>query len=205
MEIAQIMQRLEASQKSDNAGIKTASVATTSGPSVDALRAQLRQVINSGSEKTASAASPTQQAPLGDLHKMASDLANAEEEALLKQAQVYGAAIADGFMARYAQYEDAANAVAPAHAPAYATAQKTAGAGDDFQKFASENPELTKEAFDLGYRTKMAALQKEANEQFAAGYNDTMNEVHKTASALYKHGAEWGQWAVKTAEQAQQR
>lgn len=200
MEIAQIMQRLEDSKAADTAGIKTAAaLASSTAPSAEALRTELRQVLSQarGETKTASAP-PVQGNPAGDLVKMASDLANAEEEALLKQAQVYGAAICDGFMTRYAQYEAAAGEVV-------LDQPKTAAVTSDFQKFAQENPELAKEAYDLGYRTKMAELQTQANEQFSAGYQDTMQEVHKIASTLYKHGAEWAQWAVKTAEyQAQQ-
>lgn len=203
MEIAQIMKRLEDSKAADNAGVKTASAPEPStAPSADALRTELRQVLSqeSSAEKTA-AAQPAQGAPTADLVKMASDLANAEEEALMKQAQVYGAAICDGFMARYAAYEAAANEVAPEQ-PKTAAAQPQAPAQvpEDFQKFAAENPELVKEAWELGYRTKRAELEAQANERFGAGYNDTMQEVHKIASDLYKHGAEWAQWAVKQAE-----
>jgi hypothetical protein len=209
MEIAKILNRLEASEQAATAGVKTAADRSTepAAPTADALRNELRQALSVvTTEKTAAAQTgPSQQTPVGGLVKMASDLVDAEEEALMKQAQVYGAAICDGFMARYAQYEQAANEVAPA--PAKTAAAQPAQVDGDFQKFAQENPELTKEAFDLGYRTKMAELQKQADERFQAGYEDTMQEVHKVASALYKHGAEWAQWAVKTSEanaQAQQ-
>jgi len=203
MEIAQIMKRLEESEQATNAGVKTA--AQSQGPTApiaDALRTELRQALSAVTTEKTAAAQPKQASstPVDGLVKMASDLVNAEEEALLKQAQVYGAAICDGFMTRYAQYEAAANEIAPVQ-PKTAAVQ----ASDDFQKFAQENPELTKEAYDLGYRTKMAALQQQAGERFEAGYNDTMQEVHKVASALYKHGAEWAQWAVKTAEAAQRQ
>ena len=196
MEIAQILERLERSEQASQAGVKTASVKTAmASPSADALRNELRQALSTVTTKTAETQTKTaSQAPIAGLVKMASDLVDAEEEALMKQAQVYGAAICDGFMARYAQYEQAADTVAPQQT-------KTAAINDgDFQKFAQANPELTKEAYDLGYRTKMAALQKEANDQFEAGHNDTMEEIHKLASAVYKHGVEWGQWAVKSAQ-----
>jgi hypothetical protein len=201
MEIATIMKRLEESEQASNAGVKTASAQTPAAPPSDALRNELRQALTAvNTEKTASAQPTQTQSPAGDLVKMAADLVDAEEEALMKQAQVYGAAVCDGFMARYAQYEQAAGEVAPVETKT-ASAQPVA---QDFEKFAQENPELTKEAYELGYRTKMAELQKVAEERFEAGYNDTMEEVHKTAAALYKHGSEWAQWAVKTAE-AQQR
>jgi hypothetical protein len=198
MEIAQIMKRLEDSKAADSAGVKTASAPEpNTAPSAEALRSELRQVLSQGETEKRASAQPAQASPTGDLVKMATDLANAEEEALMKQAQVYGAAICDGFMSRYAQYEAAANEVAPAQPKTAAVQQPVT---DDFQKFAQENPELTKEAYELGYRTKMAELQEQANERFSAGYNDTMQEVHKIASDLYKHGAEWAQWAVKTSE-----
>lgn len=202
MEIAQILNRLEASEQASTAGIKTAAVQSSepTAPTADALRSELRQALSSVTTEKTAETLPAQssQAPVAGLVKMASDLVDAEEEALMKQAQVYGAAICDGFMARYAQYEQAAGEVAPAQ-PKVAAAQPIQPDGD-FQKFAQANPELTKEAYDLGYRTKIAELQNQANEQFEAGYSDTMQEVHKVASALYKHGAEWAQWAVKTSE-----
>ena len=205
MEIASIMQRLEASNAADSSGIKTAAATPTTTPTADALRSELRQALSVVTEKTAAAPAASPQAsPTSDLLKIASEMAGAEEEALMKQAQVYGAAICDGFMTRYAQYEQAASEVAPMQQPT-----KTAAVAPvqslDFNKFASENPQLVKEAYDLGYHQKMAALKEAANERFGAGYNDTMGEVHKIASDLYKHGAEWAQWAVKTAEYNAQR
>ena len=285
MEISHIMKRLQDSQTASEAGVKTASV--NSGPQDmgASLRSELHNAIQAASEpvqmnmqqKTASVQN-VQEDPSADLMKMASDLSMAEEEALVKQAQVYGAAIADGFMSRYGQYEQAAAAVTPvqktasydngfekfasenpalvkeAYARGYndtiaqynaqqaqaktasydygfekfasenpalvkeayrrgyndTVAQynaqqaqvKTASYDYGFEKFASENPVLVKEAYDLGYQTKIAELQKEAQGQYSAGYSDTINAVHKTASTLYKHGSEWAQWAVRTAEQA---
>ena len=243
MEISQIMKRLQDSQTASEAGVKTASVNSNPQGMGMSLRSELHNAIQAASEpvqmsalqKTASVQN-VQEDPSADLMKMASDLSMAEEEALVKQAQVYGAAIADGFMSRYGQYEQAAAAVAPvqktasydygfekfasenpalvkeAYARGYndTIAQydaqqaqaKTASYDYGFEKFASENPALVKEAYDLGYQTKIAELQKEAQVQYSAGYNDTINAVHKTASTLYKHGSEWAQWAVRTAEQA---
>jgi len=201
MEIAQIMKRLDESRSADQ-GIKTASVAQTAAPTTDALRTALRSSLAVGQEKTAAF---TQATPTGDLLKMAEDLTNAEEAAMMKQASIYGAAMCDGFMARYGQYENAAMDVAPTYKtasaqqpsyqqPAYQQdseldAIKTAAADPSFQKFASENPDLVKEAFDLGYQQEMGNLVKTAEEDFQHGYNDTIQEVHKIASEVYKQGA----------------
>lgn len=179
MEIDQILNRLQASKNVEAAAIKTASAAAPT--STDALRGALRDALATqpATEKTAAVATD----PTGDLLKFATDLSNAEHEALTKQAAVYGAAMCDGFMSRFTQYDEAAGQVA---API-----KTAGTAvpADFQKFAQENPQLVQEAYDLGYQTKIAALQKQAQEEFEAGYNDTLNEVHKVASEIYKQAA----------------
>jgi thioredoxin-like negative regulator of GroEL len=196
MEIAQILKRLDDSRSADQ-GIKTASATPATAPTTDALRTALRSSLAVGQQEKTAAVSTT--SPTGDLLKMAEDLTNAEEEAMMKQASIYGAAMCDGFMNRFGQYESAAMEVAPA--PKTAAVQqpvrqdneleaiKTAAADPGFQKFASENPELVKEAFDLGYQQEMGKLVKTAEEDFQQGYNDTMREVHKIASEVYKQGA----------------
>lgn len=205
MEIGKIMQRLNESRAAEQGGIKTASTPTPTSP--DALRSALRDTLAAAPQTTKVAAvAPTN--PTGDLLKLAEDLTSAEEEALLKQASLYGAAMCDGFMARYAQYETAAEQVAPAVKTAAAQATgpmtapanfpadagletiKMAAANDPaFQKFAASNPDLVKEAVDLGYRQTWDALVKQANDDFQRGYEDTLAETHKMASECYKAGA----------------
>ncbi len=200
MEIKQIMKRLDSERNAEAEGIKTAADNGTTLVSGDALRHALRDTLaTADSEKTAAAATAT---PRGDLLKMAEDISAAEQEAMSKMAQVYGAAMCDGFMARFASYEDAAGTVAaPPQAKIAFAAPAPAGhdeavemikaASDDpeFQKFASENPDLVKEAVDLGYQKTMAGLVKQAEDEFNQGYDETMNEVYKLASASYSAGA----------------
>jgi hypothetical protein len=207
MEIAKIMQRLNESRATEQGGIKTAS-ATPAPTSPDALRAALRDTLSAAPQTMKTAAVAPTANPTGDLLKLAEDLTSAEEEALLKQASLYGAAMCDGFMARYAQYEEAANQVAPVVKTAAAQATvpvqtpmqfpadagletiKMAAANDPaFQKFAAENPDLVKEAVDLGYRQTWDALVKQANDDFQRGYEDTLQETHKMAAECYKTGA----------------
>jgi hypothetical protein len=190
MEISNIMKKLTESRDAEQTAVKTAAV---QAPNSDTLRTALRAALTT--EKTASA-TPQQDVTSG-LFKMAEDLASAEQDALQKQAELYGAAICDGFMTRFGQYEKAAMD-AGVQAPKYAQAQpqdatldaiKTAAADPAFTKFASENPDLVKEAFELGYQAQWNELVKTANDEFTQGYNDTMTEVHKIASAVYAHGA----------------
>lgn len=201
MEIGKIMQRLNESRNADQ-GVKTASDNTSKKASVNAdeLRTALRETIASApsTEKTASVATP-QSDPTGDLLKLAEDLTAAEEEALMKQAAVYGAAMCDGYMARYQQYMDAAAQTKTANQATVTTAPaadadlnsiKTAAANDpEFVKFAEENPDLVKEAVDLGYQQTMQQLVKTAEDTFQNGYADGMREMHKVASECYKAGA----------------
>jgi hypothetical protein len=213
MEIKTIMKRLETSQ-SDDGGVKTASDRTaTATPNQlqDQLRASLRAVTaGTGTTKTASAVPTPGQSPTGDLVKMAADLSNAEEEALVKQAQLYGAAMCDGFMARYGQYETAAAGTktaavvsTPIDTGVSAIAKYASDQGDhEFAKFASENPDLVKEAFDLGYQRKMDELTKTATASMEQGYNDTLNEIHKLASDNYKKGSAHAQYVVRQAQSA---
>jgi hypothetical protein len=200
MELQDIMQRLNTSRAAEEAAVKTASAQPGNGQKTnpDALRGALRDALASveGNEKTAAVRQPAAR-PTDDLLKMAEDLSNADDAALQKQAEVYGAAMCDGFMARFAEYEDAAVKTGAAIMPTQKTASadsdlemiKIAAQDPSFQKFASENPELTKEAFDLGYQNQWNAMVKEAQDEFDKGYQDQMAHVHKVASACYKAGA----------------
>jgi hypothetical protein len=128
--------------------------------------------------KTASAASPVE-----DLTKIAADLSKAEHEAITKEAQLYGAALCDGFMARAAQYQEAATKVAAVQPT------KTAAVNDDsFEKFAAENAELVKNAAEVGYTSTMQQLEKLAEAAYAKGWNTTVQQIHKAASDCFVAG-----------------
>jgi len=210
MDIAQIMKRLDESRTVEQAAIKTASVKTET-PNADALRSALRTALSSESTTEKVASMPPNDAT-GTLLKMAEDLTHAESEALTKQAQVYGAAMCDGFMSRFGQYEKAAMEVAPVQAIKTAAATspstgdadldaiKTAAADPGFQKFANENPDLVKEAFDLGYQSEWGRLVKQANDEFEQGYNDTMTEIQKVAAQVYADGAIMANEMVRAAQ-----
>jgi len=78
--------------------------------SVDATKKELLASLQSDTtdtEKTAEVVAT----PEGDLEKIAADIAQAEEESIVKEAQLYGAAVCDGFMQRMGMYEKAAEDV----------------------------------------------------------------------------------------------
>lgn len=166
-----------ASAPADTAPTKTAAA------SQDALKAALKEVTSApaAAEKQASASSP-----VADLMKTAAQVAGAESEALLKEANWYGAAVCDGFMARFAQYNEAAEKLAAQHAPAAPV--KTAA--DSFDKFAAENPQLVREAAELGYGSTIGQMDKLAGAAYEKGYNQAVEQIYKLAHGTFCRGYE---------------
>ena len=161
---------------SDRAPDATPAPAASSSAS-DQLRQALKEATAPEATKTASQASPVEA-----LTKIANDLSEAEHEALKKEAQLYGAAVCDGFMARAAQYAEAANKTAGA-------APSTKVAGDDsFEKFAAENPDLVKEAAEQGYRSALEQINKLAEAAYVKGYDTTVAQIHKYACDAFVAG-----------------
>lgn len=180
------------------AGEKTASVAPSQDGSAEksataATSEKLKQALKEATapvqEKQASA--PAAESPIAGLSKIASDIASAEHEALVKEAQLYGASVFDGFIARAQQWEAAGvkvagmlqSALVPASAPA---AEKTAS--DSFEKFAAENPSIVKEAAELGYQTTLSQMDKLAQAAQQKGYDDAVVAIYKTANDAFVRG-----------------
>ena len=165
-----------AAEKTASVSAPAASAATPSNDIADRLRVALKEATAPEPTKTASQASP-----VDDLVKIAADLSQSEHDALVKEAQLYGAAVCDGFMARASQYNEAASKLAGQ------SIDKTAAEGD-FEKFAAENPEMVKEAAELGYETAAGQLEKLAQAAYDKGWNDTVIQVHKLASDSFVTG-----------------
>lgn len=160
-----------------NDGEKTASAVSTPTTSAnekaasntgDRLKAALHEVTAGQSTPTEKKASS---APIADLTKLAADTAAAEHEALVKEAQLYGASVCDGFMARLAQYNDAAEKVA-SQQPAPTAVP----------------PHLEKQAADLGFATTMGQMEKLAGAAYAQGFNDTVEQIYKLAHTSFVDG-----------------
>lgn len=170
-----------AAEKTAAAVAPTSSAAGSTSPSTDIgerLKVALKEATAPEATKVAAQASPTQ-----DLLKLANDLSGAEHDALVKEAQLYGAAVCDGFMLRMSQYNEASAKVA-AQQPAPV---KTAS-DDSFDKFASENPDLVKEAAQLGYDSTVSQLEKLSQLAYDAGWNNTVAQIHKTAADSFVAG-----------------
>jgi hypothetical protein len=158
---------------------KTAAAPSTTGE-------KLRQALK---EATAPEITPTEKnastrSPVDDLMKTASQIMNAEHEALVKEAQLYGSAVADGFLTRIAQHTEAVEKIAAVQP------SKTATVSESFEKFASENPDLVKEAAELGYTSTMGQMEKLAEAAYTKGYNGAVETVYKLAHASFVQGFE---------------
>jgi len=151
-------------------GEKTASAVSPKVASDTAarLKAALHEATAEAPTVTEKKASST---PIADLTKLAADTAASEHESLVKEAQLYGAAVADGFMARISQYNEAAEKIAGQQAPAVPNTRH-----------------LEKQAADLGYATTMSQMDKLAEAAATAGYNDTVAQIYKVAHDSFVQG-----------------
>lgn len=142
-------------------------------------------------DKTASYASGSVSTPTEDLVKIAQKLADAEQLALVKEAEMYGAAVCDGFIARMGEHENNGVKVA------------SFGGGD-------VDEILVKQAMELGYRETRNELEKLAQASYEQGYLEQekiasaalqqgYNDTQKIASAALQEGYAEGQRMIKVA------
>lgn len=162
MELSTILEALEGTEQE-----KTASASQPVSHS-NKLESALDAALSM--DKTASYSNPN--TPSEDLVKIAQKLADAEQLALIKEAEMYGAAVCDGFLARMNEHEASGVKVA------------SFGGGGDVDEL------LLKQAMELGYRETQGQLEKVASQAFADGYNATMNEseAEKIASLALQQG-----------------
>lgn len=140
---------------------KTASVAaekSTEATLLDTVRA-----VSDRTTKTASDAS----APAATLAVMAKEAHVAETDRQEKLAEHLGAALADGFMSRFAQYDSALSE----------SGAKTAST--------EVNVEGIKQA---AYQQAVTDLNQQADAEFQRGYSDQLNAIHKLASDVHLAG-----------------
>ncbi len=151
---------------------KLAQETPVTGQNVNTARGELVSALDNAmiTPKTAEVAGD--QTPVTDrVIKIASDLANSEGEALTKEAHFYGAAVADGFMTRIDQYQKASGN------EKVASADNTVDNAQNFEKFAAENPELTKQAVELGYLHGKQQIEQMKTASFEEGYNDAAAQI----------------------------
>lgn len=194
-----------------NSEAGTAKVASETAPSVSAARdAVAAAASNLGATKTAAQNSPS---AIDELTKIASDLADADEHAQMKQAHLHGAAIFDGFIARANQYGQNV----PTHAPKVASQRDDgtsiklasqlgyAEAGNVLSslqargsqaKTAAQQQQNIKLAAQQGYGDADSALgrffdgsaEKTAQDQKLQGMYDAAEKVAAAAADCFRRG-----------------
>lgn len=151
--------------------VKVASAPAESNKVAEAEQELVAALNRAETQLTTNKTAGTNASPRSDLEKIATDLVEAEKEALQKEANFYGAAVADGFMSRVNMYTEAA-----------ANVQKTAGdANIDVEKIAAEAVR--------GYVETKARMEKEASDEYVRGYNETLSQIEKVASDVFTRGA----------------
>lgn len=171
---ARIMNRLSAADTSISE--KTAAV-TTQEPDAAAKMLSTVRSISSAVKTAAAPAKPT--TPTADLARMAKEAKDAEQSQMEKEAQLLGASVCDGFMARYAQYDAALSS----------QGVKTASVTE---------AELNKVA-QAAYSQAIQDMEKKAEQEFNSGYNDQMQELHKVAADIHYIGQQTAQHLVSEA------
>lgn len=161
-----------------------ATVAKTASVQTELVGAMKEALAATSPEKTAAEKTPAAASPVDDVMKVAQELAGAEKEAALKEAQILGAAFADAAIARMAEWNKTAGQLI-----ASAPAVQAIPGNTDFGKFSAQNPELVKQAHQLGYEKAKADLEKQAEDSYIQGYNDTVDTIHKTASLEFLKAA----------------
>lgn len=145
--VLQSIRNAESNEKTAAAApeVKTEKVAAQAA---DPLQSAINTALAAApGEKTAAAATP-----VADVEKLAAQLENTENEALIKEAHLYGQALADGFVARLTQYD--------------ASLSKTASADNTQDKLAAV-------AYDQGFEDATQTIYKIATECFTLGYSAT--------------------------------
>jgi hypothetical protein len=140
---------------------------------VAAARNDLLAALKRAEGSTKEASAPVASAPVAELTKVASDLAAADQEALVKEAQFYGAAICDGFMSRLGQFETAAGSLPGG--------EKVASA-QDVEKIAEEAVR--------GYVETQNFIKQAAEQEFQRGYQETVAQIEKVAADTFTQGAQ---------------
>ena len=192
MELSEILNSLSGGNTE-----KTASH-THSNETGSSLSQAIDRALSSNFEKEASAGSSS---PSGDLLKIAQDISNAETEALIKEAHIYGRAVADGFAARMSEYSGSSTVAQNSHSAQ--TIKQAMELGYIHASSALEGSEKT--ASDSysdpygGYQTKVAAYTKGQEDAIkVATYLKGQEDAIKVAESLSKIAHNYEEFGFRT-------
>jgi hypothetical protein len=145
MKLSSVLGKINGTDGEKTASAVSPGAAPTANKAASDTASRLKAALHEATAETpAVAEKKASSTPITDLTKLAAETAATEHEALVKEAQLYGAAVADGFMARISQYNEAAEKVA--------SQQHAVAALPDTRH-------LEKQAADLGFATAMNQME----------------------------------------------
>lgn len=157
-------------QLDDADGVTEKTASEDNAPPEKTAEERMLEVVKSVSDGTKTAAEqPQGGTPAQELEQMAKQAQEAEQDLLLKQAHTMGAAVADGFMERFAQYDVALSE----------QGVKTASTPDS---------ETIKQAAQKGYQQAVTEMEKRAEEEYERGYVEQLQQIYKTAAEIHYSG-----------------
>jgi hypothetical protein len=169
---------------SDKTTVAPAATETKTASTGNPLEAALKSALNEVNVKTAS----DKTSPVDDVMKVASEMADAEKEAALAEAKLLGAAFADAAVARFSEWnQKTAGLQAPAAAPSAPAAAST---------------DLIKQAEQVAYERAKLEMEKQANELYTKGFNDTVEQIHSIAAGEFMKAAHLTMALIQDARQA---
>lgn len=162
-----------------DSGEKTAQVSSPNSAPTTTL-SEIKTALDSalsGQDKTAQV-NAANNSTVQELEKVAKELVAADDARLQKEAEMWATVAANTFMERLGHFNNAAVKVA-------GSLEHT---DQDFQKFASENPEMVKEAHDLGYQKTAMQLNALKQAAYERGVSAGIEAVHKAGSDTFIRG-----------------
>jgi hypothetical protein len=181
-------------------------VANELTPNVDA---KLQNALVEAVQKTAATVAPAPVAatssPVDDLMKIAETLAGTEKEAELAHAALLGNMFGEAAIAKFAAYDAQVKIAMSKEAnatPSEALLKEAVQYGYNLalqEKTAASDEELLKVAAQRGYEDTM---EKIAREQYAAGHDQSLQDVHTAAMTEFMKGAAEVEMLVNLAAQA---
>ena len=182
MKLQTLLQSIKQSQNTKTASETETAAPVAAAPTETKLAAALRDAV---SESTKVASDASKGSPVAGVMKVAAEIADAEQEAAVKEAALLGAAFADSAVARFGEWQKAAGELPVPTQTLVSPMQKMASAvsqmDQTFAKYAEENPIQARQAISLGYEPTAGGLEKMAQDSYVQGYNDQVSEIHKVA------------------------
>lgn len=188
MELAQLLNQMDHGVASEKTASESGAVSDD-----DALKTSLAETLDKTAQEAENVASASSN-PVDDLKKIAADLAGTEKDAEIEHAKALGLAFADAAINKFAAFEAELSSISNKAEPELQEALKVAAAQgytDTAAVLQQQNPSIEQweKAANQGDPQAQAYLQKLAEDEFVAGQNQALEDVHSMAANEFMKGA----------------